>query len=202
VLDIGAYDGYFSFAAERLGAKRVLATDSWAWGDAPSGSMANFNLAREALGSNVEDRYVDVMDLSPHDLGTFDVVLFLGVLYHLRHPLLALERVAAVAGEALILETLVDMPFVRRPAAAFYPADEINRDATNWWGPNVAAVLAMLRVVGFTDNRVIGRSRRSRLGRAARNLAGVANSRPRPGRTPVPLSDLMTDRLVVQARRR
>jgi tRNA (mo5U34)-methyltransferase len=89
------------------------------------------------------------MDLSPERLGTFDVVLFLGVLYHLPNPLLALERVASVTKHLLIVETVVDMVGVRRPAAAFYPARELNADPTNWWGPNHAAVEGMLRGTGF-----------------------------------------------------
>ena len=95
------------------------------------------------------------MSLSPERVGSFDVVLFLGVLYHLPNPLLALERVALVTRDLLILETVVDMVGVRRPAAAFYPDRELNGDPTNWWGPNHAAVIGMLRSVGFTGVDVI-----------------------------------------------
>ena len=104
------------------------------------GTKAGFQLAREALNSRVEDVDIDVMDLSPERVGTFDIVLFLGVLYHLKHPLLALERVASVTRQLLILETVVDMVGIRRPAAAFYPATELSGDPTNWWGPNVPAI--------------------------------------------------------------
>jgi tRNA (mo5U34)-methyltransferase len=93
VLDIGAWDGFFSFDAERRGASRVVATDHYSWhgpGWGTNDGKAGFKLAREILGSRVEDDDIDVMELSPERVGTFDVVLFLGVLYHLRHPLLAL----------------------------------------------------------------------------------------------------------------
>ena len=152
VLDIGAWDGFFSFEAERRGASRVVAADWYSWhglGWGTAQGKAGFELAREALGSHVEDFDIDVMDLSPERVGTFDVVLLLGVLYHLPHPLLALERVASVTRGRLILETVVDMIGVRRPAAAFYPASELGGDPTNWWGPNVPAVHGMLRTVGF-----------------------------------------------------
>ena len=150
VLDVGAWDGLFSFEAERRGAERVLATDSFAWGGGGWGSKESFELARELLGSRVEDQTIDVMELSPEAVGgRFDVVLFLGVLYHLRHPLLALERVASVTGELLIVSTSVDMVSHERPAAAFYPGADLNGDPTNWWGPNPACVEAMLRDVGF-----------------------------------------------------
>jgi tRNA (mo5U34)-methyltransferase len=155
VLDIGAWDGFFSFAAERRGAARVLATDSFSWSGRGWGSRAGFELARRAYGSRVEDLEIDVMDLAPERLGRFDVVLFLGVLYHLRHPLLALERVAAVTGERLILETVVDLAGIRRPAMAFYPGRELNDDPTNWWAPNLPGLRAMLHAVGFTRVDVV-----------------------------------------------
>jgi tRNA (mo5U34)-methyltransferase len=158
VLDIGAWDGFFSFEAERRGASRVVAADYYSWrglGWGTTNGKAGFELAREALGSQVEDVEIDVMDLSPDRVGTFDVVLFLGVLYHLRHPLLALERVASVTRDLLIVETVVDMLGVRRPAMAFYPDRELNGDPTNWWAPNVAAVEGMLHTVGFQRVRTV-----------------------------------------------
>jgi tRNA (mo5U34)-methyltransferase len=96
VLDVGAWDGYFSFEAERRGAVRVLATDSFCWGQGGVATKEGFELARQVLCSKVEDLNIDVLELSPERIGTFDVVLFLGVLYHMRHPLLALEHVASV----------------------------------------------------------------------------------------------------------
>jgi tRNA (mo5U34)-methyltransferase len=158
VLDIGAWDGFFSFEAERRNAARVVAADHYAWHGTGWGTgrgKAGFELARTALGSRVEDVDIDVMDLSPERVGSFDVVLFLGVLYHLPDPLLALRRVASVTSGLLILETVVDMVGVRRPAAAFYPGRELNGDPTNWWGPNQAAVEGMLRSVGFARVDVI-----------------------------------------------
>lgn len=149
ILDIGAWDGFYSFEAERRGAARVLATDSFSWGGGGWGTKAGFELATKVLGSRVEDRFLDVLDLSPDKIGKFDLVLFLGVLYHMRHPLLALERVFSVTNQQLILETHVDLLWTRRPAIAFYPDGELERDPTNWCGPNPAAVEAMLRTVGF-----------------------------------------------------
>jgi tRNA (mo5U34)-methyltransferase len=158
VLDIGAWDGFFSFEAERRGASRVLATDSFCWDGGGWGSKAGFDLARRALDSRVEDKWIQVLDLSPESVGMFDVVLFLGVLYHMKHPLLALERVASVTRDHLILQTQVDMLGIDRPAVAFYPKTELNADPTNWSGPNPAAVVAMLRTVGFSRVEVISKS--------------------------------------------
>lgn len=175
VLDVGAWDGFYSFEAEHRGARRVLATDHFCWSGEGWGTKAGFDLARTALRSKVEDKDVDVLDLSPERIGVWDVVLFLGVLYHMRHPLLALERVASVTGQRLILETQVDMLWTSRPALAFYADAELDHDPTNWFGPNVSAVLAMLAVAGFRRVTVV--SSYSLLRRAGRALKWRLRSR-------------------------
>jgi tRNA (mo5U34)-methyltransferase len=149
VLDIGAWDGYFSFAAKRRGAARVLATDHFCWTGKGWGSKAGFDFANEKLGTNIESLDVDVLDLSPEHLGTFDIVLFLGVFYHLRDPLLGLGKAASLAKETMVVETVLDAKWMRRPAMVFYPGRELNNDPTNWWGPNSACVTAMLKDLGF-----------------------------------------------------
>lgn len=179
VLDIGAWDGAWSFEAERRGARRVLATDSHSWTGAGWGTKAAFELAREALGSAVEDQTIDVFDLSPETVGTFDVVLFLGVLYHMKDPLGALEHVASVTAGQAIIETEVDLMLLRRPAAAFYPSTELNADPTNWWGLNPPAVAAALRLAGFSRvDLVWKRSLPARLGGWAKHLRGGPRHRP------------------------
>jgi len=156
VLDVGAWDGFFAFEAERRGAKRVLAIDSVCWRNRP-GAKDGFELARKVLRSKVEDLEMEVLDISSERIGVFDVVLFLGVLYHMRHPLLALERVFSVTKRLLILETAVDATFTRRPAMVFYPGNELRGDSSNWWGPNRPAVEAMLRTVGFRQVKLVAK---------------------------------------------
>lgn len=151
VLDIGAWDGFFSFEAERRGASRVLAADSYCWSGKDGCTKDGFNLARRALRSRVEDVEIEVLDLAPERVGTFDLVLFLGVLYHMKFPHVALERVASVTQDRLILETHVDLLHMRRAAMAIYPDRELDGDPTNWCGPNLAALEWMLRDVGFTE---------------------------------------------------
>jgi tRNA (mo5U34)-methyltransferase len=208
VLDVGAWDGYFSFAAERMGASRVVAADAYVWRHHSSGK-AGFEHARRALTSRVEDLEIEVLDISPETVGQFDVVLFLGVLYHMRHPLLALEKAASVAKELLVVETLVDLTFLRSPAAAFYPW-KLHGDETNWWGPNRAAVLGMLESVGFehvvaypvrrlNPGRMRGFSSYAKVG-VDRVSGGPSRSRKRFVRD-IAKSVLIQNRLVAHGRR-
>ena len=152
VIDIGAWNGAFSFECERRGAKRVLATDWYCW---QAGHKRAFDLAKQALGSKVEEREIKVEDLSREDVGTFDIVLFLGVLYHAPDPLGYLRRVRDVCCGSLIMETLVDAMDYSRPAMIFYEGDGENKDASNFFGPNQLACEAMLREVGFENVRMV-----------------------------------------------
>ena len=150
VLDIGTYDGFYAFEAERRGAARVLATDSWTWNWPGSDARRNFELAHEALHSRVESQVIAVEELTPEAIGgAFDVVLFLGVLYHAPDPLGYLQRLRSVTAGTAIIETVVDLLDLDVPAAAYYPGASLNGDASNHFGPNPAAVEGMLRYAGF-----------------------------------------------------
>lgn len=157
VLDIGAWNGAVSFECERRGAARVLATDYYCWhGGNNREGRRGFEVAREALNSRVEDLEIKVEDLSPSTVGKFDVVLFLGVLYHAEDPLGYLRRVHSVCRETAIIETSVDAMDVNKPAMVFYEGDSLNGDPTNFFGPNQLAVEAMCREVGFKRVQRIG----------------------------------------------
>jgi tRNA (mo5U34)-methyltransferase len=166
VLDVGAWDGFYSFEAKRRGAARVVATDSYSWSGEGWGTKEGFLLARAVLGVDVEDLDVDVMDLSVDSIGRFDVVLLLGVLYHLKDPITALERAAEVTAGQLIVETETALPWLRSPAAVVYPGRELNDDDTNWWALNPAALRALLLRVGFRRVETVWRTSLAR--RAAR----------------------------------
>jgi tRNA (mo5U34)-methyltransferase len=86
---------------------------------------------------------------SPQTVGTFDVVLFLGVLYHLKDPFAGLERAAAVARERLVIETETAFDILPWPLMRFYEGRALNDDPTNFWAPNRACLAAMLRELGF-----------------------------------------------------
>jgi tRNA (mo5U34)-methyltransferase len=171
VLDIGAWDGFYSFECKRRGADRVLATDHFVWTGHTWGTKAGFLLAREALGLDVEDQDIDVMDISPQTVGSFDLVLLLGVLYHLTDPLAAIRAAASVTERQLVIETETAMNWLPFAAGRLYPGRELNADGSNWWALNGAALEGLLHEGGFARTEVVFRSsiprRLARAGREA-----------------------------------
>jgi tRNA (mo5U34)-methyltransferase len=149
VLDIGCWDGFNAIEALRRGASRVRATDHWVWAHHPWAARATIELARQHIAPALEIQDIDVPDLTPATVGRFDLVLFCGVFYHLRHPFQVLEGVTQLAKETLIVETHMDASEMDRPAMIFYPGTELDGDGSNWWGPNRLCVEAMLRDLGF-----------------------------------------------------
>jgi tRNA (mo5U34)-methyltransferase len=147
-LDIGCRDGFFAFELERRGAT-VLAVDY------AEPTVTGFSIAAEALGSRVEYRVGNVYDLSAERDGLFELVLFLGVLYHLRNPLLALDRVRSMTapGAMVLVETQVCMePGVADADLAlwqFFPRDSFRGDATNKWAPNLKGLTGVLEECQF-----------------------------------------------------
>lgn len=157
VLDIGAWDGFFSFECERRGADRVVASDFYCWNGGGIQDGGGFRLAHEALHSRVERLDASVETLDPAIHGTFDFVLFLGVLYHARDPLGYLAKTRALCRGTAIIETWVDGLEIDQPALIFYPGAALNNDASNYFGPNEAAVIAMCKEVGFREVEVVNR---------------------------------------------
>ncbi len=187
VLDIGAWDGYYSFMAERLGAGRQVALDHYAWGvdfvargaywnkcaadgilpdqsldltdfwqpDLPG--RRGFELASEVLGSSVTPLVTDFATTDIEALGTFDVVFYLGVLYHMKEPLTCLERLRAVTGEVAVIETeAVHLQHLEHESLAqFYAGGDLNADFGNWYVPNETGLHAMCRAAGFTSVKTV-----------------------------------------------
>lgn len=162
VLDIGCNAGFYSLEMERRGAARVLGIDT----DERYLRQARF--AADVTGARVEFRHMAVWDIA--SLGErFDLVIFMGVLYHLRHPLLALDLIHEHVGKDLLLfQSMlrgsrriapVKEDYDFNEAAPFnqagYPKmhfieDCYSHDQTNWWVPNRACAEAMLRSSGFS----------------------------------------------------
>lgn len=150
VLDIGHAEGFFSFEAERRGADQVLGIENY------PPMIRKFDICRAALGSRALSIGSSVYDLSPKTFGTFDAVFFFGVLYHLRHPLLALEKIRSVCTGTLLMQTASTQEGGDKSVAEFHPfgiesgpADNRRRDPTCFWFPNAACCAAMLEHVGF-----------------------------------------------------
>ena len=162
VLDIGCNAGFYSMEMKRRGASRVLGIDS------DDRYLAQARLAGEALGyDNIEFRNLSVYDVAT--LGEkFDVVIFMGVLYHLRHPLLALDLIREhVAKDLLIFQSMqrgssrvteLEPDYDFEETDIFHESGypklhfverEYAHDWTNWWVPNRACAEAMLRASGF-----------------------------------------------------
>jgi tRNA (mo5U34)-methyltransferase len=150
VIDVGAYDGFFSFECERRGAAQVVACDHCVWNAPGSDARRNIEYVKRLLNSQIEILELPVEEISPTTAGMYDVVLFLGVLYHAPDPIGYLKNIHSITKELLVLETLVDVLHLAQPAAAFYPKDSLNQDDSNHWGPNRFAVEAMLEKVGFS----------------------------------------------------
>ena len=181
VLDINAWDGFYSFEAERRGAARVLALDEYMWamdlaehsrywkecmekGETPRPyhtmpyyrpdelpGKKGFDTARRALNSSVEEMVGDFMKMDLGPLGQFDVVFYLGSLYHMENPLEAMRRVAAVTREVAVIETeaVAFEGLEERAVCEFFESNELNGDVSNWWAPNDRALAGMCRAAGF-----------------------------------------------------
>lgn len=149
VLDIGSANGCMSLECERRGAAEVIGLtplDTPDWGH---------RQLRDAVGATKTDfRLGSVYDLNPDVLGYFDTVLFSGVLYHLRYPMFAIDNIRRVATGEVFIETHVsdsELGPVDKdiPLWTFYRFDELNGDHSNWFGPNIAAVLQAFESAGF-----------------------------------------------------
>ena len=218
VLDIGAWDGYYSFYAEQHGASRVVALDHYAWGvdfgargqywdecaakgvlpdhrkddtefwrpDLPG--RRGFELAHEALHSNVEPVVADFTRVDLDSLGEFDIVLYLGVLYHMQEPLTCLERVRRVTGELAVIETeAVHLhSFDNASLLQFHPGSDVQADFGNWYVPSIGAIHALCTAAGFSSvDTVIGPPPRPRPNRRATSAAGLLASWTRGHRAPL-----------------
>lgn len=161
VLDIGCNAGFYSLEMKRRGASRVLGVD-----------VDEVYLDQARFAAGVAGLDIDLARLSVYDIAAlkerFDIVLFMGVLYHLRHPLLALDLIREhVAGELFVFQSMLrgsdrvdeldeDIDFWSTepfdnpgfPRLHFIERSYAH-DLTNWWIPNRAGIEAMLRSSGF-----------------------------------------------------
>lgn len=147
VLDVGAWDGYYSFYAERMGAKEVIAVDKYVW---KRENKRGFDIAKLLLNSKVKEYILDIPEMTPDVLGTFDSIIYAGVFYHLKNPFQALEILDSLLltnGRILIESHMcnIDNPI---PLMQYHPKASLNNDKTNFWSPNIACVKYMFEDIG------------------------------------------------------
>ena len=136
VLDVGCNAGFYAIEAKRRGARRVLGVE------AKRQHVRQAKFARQALGLDIEYRRGSVYDLRVATLGRFDVTLALGLIYHCKHLMLALENLAQVTRRLMILETAV------------YPPDALEA-SYNWFLPSADSLPALIRQGGFDEVDVV-----------------------------------------------
>ncbi len=172
-LDVGPYDGFFSFELERRGAAEVVATDigspeEWDWpitarktGPRVVAAMTGertgggFRVAKELLGSSAERIEVSAYDLSPERVGRFEVVVCGSLMLHLRDPVRALEAIRSVCGEWFLSCEAID-PFLTALRPRTSVARMRNGKDCQWWVPNLAGHRSLLASAGFEVVRATG----------------------------------------------
>jgi tRNA (mo5U34)-methyltransferase len=171
-LDVGTFNGFWAFEMERRGAKEVVGIDvldprRWDWPvtseEATIQTLARrlaagngFDIAREALRSNVERVDCSVYDIDERDLGRFDFVYIGSLLVHLRDPVRALERIRSVCDGTLVVVDGIDLPLSLRSPRL--PAARLDgRGRPWWWYPNVAGLARLIEAGGF---QLLARPRR------------------------------------------
>jgi tRNA (mo5U34)-methyltransferase len=163
VLDVGCNAGFYSIEMKRRGAERVLGIDS------QRDLVRQAMFVRRAIGLEIDYRRMSVYDLDPRELGQFDITLALGLIYHCKHLVLALEKLFLVTRDLLIIETAIYPPekapesFVYaeggaeptlHPLAYIENLPDAKEAVFNWFLPGTAALSALLRNVGFDEVRV------------------------------------------------
>lgn len=154
VLDIGAWDGYYSFYAEDKGAKSVTALDGWIWAKKGWASKEGFDIAKRIKQSNVKDVILDIMDATPEKIGTFDSIIFAGVLYHIPNvvDIFGVLKSLLRPNGQLFIETVNNPKINSIP----YPVAEFHPENTRgiMWSLNKQYLTVILTKYGFTINRM------------------------------------------------
>jgi tRNA (mo5U34)-methyltransferase len=146
VLDIGTSDGFFALSLKKRGATVTCI-------DYRPRDLHGFAVMEKITGNVFDYRQANVYDLSAEQLGQFDVVLFLGVLYHLPDMFAGLRIVRSLCRGRMFLETHCEENGSSEALARYCAGDSLNNDITNFWAPNERCVVDMLADVGFSVRR-------------------------------------------------
>lgn len=175
VLDVGAWDGFWTFEALKRGASEVVAIDDFS-DDLSSDksrkatAWEQFDLCRDILGyvDQCRRQECSIYEIMPETFGMFDVVFFFGTLYHCRYPLMAMDRLANVCTDMMLIESAVcdhlsvyqsrkhtdtnglsDTYAKDHVVMEFYPGAQYAGVGTNWWAPTIQCIVAMMLASGF-----------------------------------------------------
>lgn len=148
VLDIGCFDGYYCYTASKLNANSVIGIDVGPWNSQLWKTHFDYVMQKGNI-SNAFSLRMDFFDWDENNKK--DLVIFMGVLYHLKHPVLALEKLRKITKGKLVLESHIDCNELDYPAMRYYPNRELNNDPTNWWGPNIQCIKDMMTTAGFNN---------------------------------------------------
>jgi tRNA (mo5U34)-methyltransferase len=186
LLDVGCNAGFYAIEAKRRGAERVLGVD------AQRNLIRQAEFVRSVLGLDIQYEKLTVYDLDPRQHGQFDVTLALGLVYHCKHLVLALEKLFTITRSLLLLETAVYPPKILPPSATYevggvssklHPIGYVENspDAKeaiyNWFLPSVPALKALLLNVGFDEVEVFEAAQDDRTILACRKRAPYPDSR-------------------------
>ncbi|MFC2140647.1 DUF1698 domain-containing protein [Candidatus Auribacterota bacterium] len=171
VLDIGAWDGYWTFEALKRGAKEVVAIDDFSdyvgsLDQNDRKAWETFDFCRSVLDYSENmciRKEMTVYEITEKELGKFDIVFFFGTIYHLRYPLLALDKVSAVCSRELYLESAIADDYSpyqggmgrgypgSQMIMEFYPGKQYGDNETNWWCPTLHCLMNLVNTSRFKD---------------------------------------------------
>lgn len=154
VLDIGCWDGYFSFLAEKRGASYVLGIDMLQGCSHHEQGTDGFFFAKNALNSNVNFLKASLEEYALHNGNDYDVVFYYGVLYHVENPIAELKHLSGLTKDYALIETAISQKNeINRPFWEFL--NGFDNDHTNFWYPNILGLVSALLYVGFKKVQVI-----------------------------------------------
>lgn len=173
VLDVGAWDGFWTFEALKRGAEQVVAIDDFSdflgfLDNSARKTWETFDFCKEIFeytDTQCQRIEMSVYDVTPENLGFFDIIFFFGTIYHLRHPLLALDKLSAVCKKEIYVESAVLDHFSPyrggfgfgypggQMVMEFYPGKEYGNNNSNWWVPTLTCLGNMVCSAGFPKIR-------------------------------------------------
>jgi tRNA (mo5U34)-methyltransferase len=158
VLDIAAWDGFYSIIAKERGATKVLSIDSGisekiVFNQEPETLCKKYKHINKELGYNIKFKLMDISEMNKLD--NFDVIFNFGIFYHAKNPYDLFEKCYDITNDMLLLEGHVIPSPSHYEMAYFYGKDECNEDPTVYWGMTPDCILKMLNRIGFRKTKFV-----------------------------------------------